>query len=137
MIRLVLDGALTVNWCFDGGENYPQAVLATLAEGEALVPPDWPLEVASLLKRAVVRALLTQEDAQTFLGLLEGLPIRARAVPLSSTEAFELLTGQGLSRHQAACLHLAHHGGLILATLDPRLRRAAGQLGVALFEPPA
>ncbi len=63
-------------WCFeDEAGDYADAVLASLATSEALVPAIWSLEVANVLLVAERRGRLTQADATRFVRLLRTLPI--------------------------------------------------------------
>jgi len=48
MRRFVLDCSVTMAWCFESeADGYTLAVLGALADGTAIVPPLWPLEVAT------------------------------------------------------------------------------------------
>jgi predicted nucleic acid-binding protein len=136
MRRFVLDCSVTMSWCFESeGDDYARAVLGALAEGGAVVPPLWPLEVANVLLVAERRRRVTRADAARFLGLLAELPL-AIAPPVA-VEDMGALIGLGrehaLSAYDAAYLHLALREHLPLATRDRGLRAAARSAGVAPF----
>jgi predicted nucleic acid-binding protein len=74
--RLVLDRSVTLAWYFaDEANAYADAVAQGLANGEALVPSLWPLEVANALLMGERRKRSTEAQAAAFLARLETLPI--------------------------------------------------------------
>ncbi len=77
MTRFVLDCSMTMAWCFED-EAWPRAdaVLAHLADGEALVPGLWPLEVANALAACERRERITTARIDELIGMLGSLPIR-------------------------------------------------------------
>ena len=76
MASLVLDGSVTLAWCFqDEGSAYADRVLDHLAERQALVPTLWRLEVANALVVGERRKRLDEARTATFLTLLGSLPI--------------------------------------------------------------
>src|SRR4051794_36900519 len=74
---LVLDNSVTMSWCFpDGHDPYGLDVLRAMATTAAAVPTLWPLEPANTLLVGERRGRMSQADSATFIGLLDGLPIR-------------------------------------------------------------
>ena len=133
---IVLDCSVTMAWCFeDENDDYSDGVLAALAEGEAIVPAIWPLEVANVLAAAERRRRLKEADSARFIELLSALPImvdegthdRALDVILSLARSF------GLSCYDAAYLDLAMRTGAHLATRDEALKAACIEAGAELF----
>ena len=80
------------------------------------------------------RKRIAQGDAGSFLELLLDLRI-ILTDPVSYDSVFTLAIRHGLTVYDAAYLDLAIREGLPLATLDKDLIAAAGQCGVAMFQP--
>jgi predicted nucleic acid-binding protein len=134
----VLDNSLTLAWCFEDEQGeYPLAVLRALDDGEALVPPLWPYEVANGLLVGERRGRLTPAETARVLALLASLPIRidAQAHERAQREVLELARREGLTSYDAAYLELAIREGLPIATLDRQLHDAAARVGVPEFRP--
>jgi hypothetical protein len=73
--RFVLDNSLTLSWYFEDERGpYSVATLGALHNGEALVPPLWPYEVANGLLMGERRGRITPTDTVRILGLLAALP---------------------------------------------------------------
>jgi predicted nucleic acid-binding protein len=140
MTRIVLDCSIAMAWCFeDEASPVADAVLASLAEREAAVPSLWPLEVANVLVLGERRGRITAAKAGRFLSLLSSLPIRVDdyAVHQAISELLNLARLHNLTAYDAAYLELAIREGGDMATLDDRLRQAAVNAGVRLFEVPS
>jgi predicted nucleic acid-binding protein len=138
MNGLVIDSSVTLAWSLeDEQDDYADAIMDALAEGEAVVPPLWPYEIANALRMAERRGRITPTDTVRILGLLEPLPIRVSAADheRARREVLDLARQEGLTVYDAAYLELAMRQGLPLATLDDDLREAAGRVGVPLFAP--
>lgn len=136
---VVIDSSVSIAWCFpDEKDQYSQGVLEALASIRAFVPYLWHLEVANTLIVGERRKRSTQANTVTWLGFLEALPIAVDEE--TSVHAFgstlNLARDHNLSAYDAAYLELAMRLGLPLATLDDRLRVAAGNVGVPLFDVP-
>jgi predicted nucleic acid-binding protein len=132
----VLDNSVTMSWCFpDEHDSYARDVLKALPGTAASVPTIWPLEVANILLVGERRGRISQADSATFIGLLEGLPIRidAETSEHAMKASLNLARAQGLSVYDATYLELALRRGLPIATLDGKLKQAAANLGVSLF----
>ena len=135
----VLDNSVTMSWCFpDEQDPYARDVLKALPNGAAAVPSLWPLEVANILLVGERRGRINQADTATFIGLLEGLPIRIddETSDHAMRASLHLARAQNLSVYDASYLELAMRRGLPLATLDARLKAAATAVGVAVYSAP-
>lgn len=137
-MNFVLDATVALSWGFQGeGGGYAQEVLDSLAGGEALVAPVWPMEISNGLATAEGLGRLEPTETTQFLNLLLALPIRID--PLEQRRVFEtahrLARSHELPAADAAYLELAIREGLPLATLDARLRNAAAREGVRVFSP--
>ena len=136
MKRLVLDASVTMAWCFeDECDEYADAVLGALEQGEAFVPCVWPLEVANVLLVAERRERLSAAAAAQFLTLVSGLGVEvvhdSPARNWSATR--DLARRVGLSAYDASYLDLAMRVGLPLATRDDRVRAACTTVGLPVF----
>lgn len=126
-----------MTWCFDD-EASPagDAVLARLAQVEAVVPMQWQLEVTNVLLVAERRGKITEAQAARFLELLGRLPIQVDDTPVDITGVLALGRRHGLSAYDAQYLWLAERRAASLATLDGRLAEAARAAGVPLLLDP-
>ncbi len=134
----VLDSSIAMAWSFeDETSPYADSVLDFLRKARALVPILWPLEVANALLMGERRQRSTEADSLRWIAILSSLPIRVD--PDSGTRAWSdtmtLARLHGLTAYDAAYLELAVRQSLPLATLDTRLRTAAGTIGVTLLKP--
>lgn len=134
----VADASVAVGWVHPAqATTETAAMLDALGEGATLeVPALWPLEVANALVVLVRRRKLTEDERQTGLGWLRGLPVRIDpdAASLAFSRLSELATRHQLSVYDAAYLELAQRRKLALACQDGPLRKAAKQAGVTLWE---
>ncbi len=124
---------MTVAWCFqDQADAESEAALEALADGEALVPAIWPLEIANVLLVAERRRRLSRAEAGGFLDLLGALPIVVEEVSFhgATTGVLSRAREHGLSAYDAAYLDLAARKGLPLATRDAALRAARRKAGI-------
>jgi predicted nucleic acid-binding protein len=135
---IVVDASVALAWALpDEISTYADAVLA-LAETEGVhVPELWPREVANGLAIAYVRQRITVEQEQEFIAALFRLTIK-----LEQPDALQVIREgaaaarqYSLAAYDAAYVELASREGLLLATLDSRMRDAAGKAGIRLFEP--
>ena len=132
----VVDNSVVMAWCFeDEASSYTEGVLDQLRGTQAVVPVIWPLEATNVLLIAERRDRLTEAQAAHFAQLLQGLPILVEEADVARTLGPILAVGRAhrLSAYDAAYLELAARQGLPLATQDSRLRKAAGNAGVALL----
>jgi predicted nucleic acid-binding protein len=135
--HFVLDCSVTMGWVFSDEEtDYTEAVLNSLAESRAIVPYLWELEVANVLIVAERRGRITQAQTAHALSLLGSLPILIDT-PIAKqglTTIPTLAREHQLSAYDAAYLELALREGVAIATLDPKLERAAHNCGVKIHE---
>ncbi|MBT9559508.1 MAG: type II toxin-antitoxin system VapC family toxin [Myxococcales bacterium] len=131
-MRFVLDNSVLVAWAFDEESDYANAVGASLAQHQALVPAVWPLEFANTLLVAERRGRLTETSARQLrdhmLGL--GIVVVPDHPPRVLTDVLALARLHGLTAYDASYLDLAMREGVPLATLDSRLAEAARRAGV-------
>ena len=133
----VVDNSVVMAWCFeDEASPYTEGVLDRLQETAAVVPAIWPLEVANVLLMAERRDRLTEAQNAHFAQLLQVLPIAVEEADVARILGAVLAVARAhrLSAYDAAYLELAARQGLPLATQDGRLRKAAGNAGVALLQ---
>lgn len=136
MSSFVLDASVAIAWCFED-ESTPasRALLASLPEGSAVVPPLWHCEVANALLTAERRGRIDAPSAAHFLRLLERLPIHTDSE--STGHAFgatqQMARTHALTAYDAAYLELAHRLALPLATRDEALAQAARAAGIRLL----
>lgn len=130
----MLDASVTLAWAFeDEADGYSDSVLGALANGEAVAPGLWSLEVANVLAVGERRGRLTPADSARFVALLESLPIRVEIAPESMGEIVTLARETHTSAYDAAYLALAMRRGLPIATRGAALAEAASTRGVAVF----
>jgi len=133
--RFALDCSMTMAWCFeDEATPYSESVLEALADGEAVVPPIWTLEVANVLVVGERKKRLLPAQSLRFVELLQSLPITTDPDVRPLGELLGLAREQGLSSYDASYLDLAVRTGLPLASLDGHLLEAADRFGVARFK---
>ena len=134
----VADASVAVGWVHPAqATRKTAAMLDAFGEGATLeVPALWPLEVANALLVLVRRRKLTEDERQTGLGWLRGLPVRIdpEAAALAFSRLSELAAAHQLSVYDAAYLELAQRRKLALACQDGPLRQAAQLAGVTLWE---
>ena len=132
MAVLVLDCSATVAPFLPGEE--PVTSLRELAEGGAIVPSNWRLEVGQALLVAERRRRISTEDRRTILRELALLPIKVdeQTGERAWRETLAFAEAETLSLYDAAYLELAVRSGLPLATKDRALAAAAMRCGVAV-----
>jgi len=124
--RFALDCSMTMAWCFeDEATPYSESVLEALAEGEAVVPPLWSLEVANVLVVGERKKRLLPAQSLRFVELLQSLPITLDADVRPLGEILGLAREQGLSSYDASYLDLA--GPHRSAPGQPRWPSAGGR----------
>jgi predicted nucleic acid-binding protein len=137
-MSFVLDATVALSWAFDGeGGGYAEEVLDALAAVEATVSPIWPIQISNGLATAERLGRLEPAESTTFLSLLQSLPIRIDS--LDARRVFDathrLARTHRIPTSDATYLDVALRLGLPLATLDSRLRDAAGREGLRIFSP--
>lgn len=138
-MRFVLDNSVTMRWLFGDGsptdQAYAKHVLASIADGNVLVPGVWSLEVANVIARAESKYGLTEARSSEFIHALQQMHIQVD--PETSDHAMrntlQLARRYNLSAYDAAYLELALREGLPLATLDAGIEKAAKKAGARRF----
>ncbi len=136
MESLVLDASVAMTWCYpDEHSDLAYKVLDAMEHRQAVVPSLWAVEVANALVAGERRERLTSSGIARFLELLKGLPIETDIQTASRAlgDTLQLARRHGLSAYDAAYLELATREGLVLATLDTKLKTAAEAAGVKIF----
>jgi predicted nucleic acid-binding protein len=133
---LAIDASIALNWCFpDEHDTYAYAVLDALENTSAMAPSLWAIELANAIAMGEKRKRLTRGEATRFLALVGSLPIHIDSQ--TAVRAFDhtlpLARTYVLTAYDAAYLELAMREGLVLATLDDQLRKAARKAGVKVF----
>jgi len=134
----IVDASVAVGWVHPAqATTETDAMLDAIAGGATLeVPALWPLEVANALLVLVRRRKLTEEERQTGLGWLRGLPLRIdqEMAVLAFSRLSELSTKHRLSVYDAAYLDVAQRRKLPLGCKDGPLQEAAKHAGVRLWK---
>ena len=138
MTRFVLDGSMTMSWCFaDESDDSSAEVLRRLDEDEAVVPSIWPLEVANVLLVGERKRRIKAADSEAFVTDLAQLSIHVE--PEDPRRILDvvlpLARKHQLTSYDASYLDLAMRASLPLASRDEPLRRAARAEGVVLLNP--
>ena len=133
MSVFVLDCSVAAAWLFED-EATPEtdALLDQLADGAALVPLHWRLELGNMLVQAERRRRIAPAQAAASVEFVDSLPIEVDAETdrRSFREVLALARSASLTTYDAAYLELALRSGLALATQDKALVRAAQGLKV-------
>lgn len=140
MTAVVIDASVALAWCFEDEKSaYAEAVLDALRRHPAVVPSLWALEVGNVLTIAKRRKRITAKQFEDAVAVLRELPVRVDETGSDAIwERVQPLAEQhDLTVYDAAYLDVAVRLGLPLASLDLRMRRAASNARVGLFEPEA
>ena len=133
-MSVVIDTSVTMTWCFeDEATPSTEDILDLVVAEGALASPLWTLEVTNVLISAERRGRLTEAQSARFVNLLMQLPITIAPDCPTPAVVLGLARTHGLTTYDASNLWLAEARGLPLATLDVRLRRAAGTAGVSVL----
>ena len=128
MSVFVLDCSVAAAWLFeDEATAETDALLDQLANGAALVPLHWRLELGNVLVQAERRGRITPAQVAASVEFVNRLPIEvdAETDTRSFREVLALARSTNLTTYDAAYLELAQRRGLSLATQDRALVRAA------------
>jgi len=134
-VSVVLDGsAALAHALHDERGDRIARLFEAVAEGGAVVPGLWHLEVANGLEMAVRRKRLSRGDADDILGDLAhyAIEVDGETHRRAWAETRRLAREHRLTLYDAAYLELAERRKLPLATLDADLAKAAKRQGVAL-----
>jgi predicted nucleic acid-binding protein len=132
-VSVVLDASMALAWCF-ADERTPEVEAAStiVAEGGAIVPALWRLEVANGLQSGVRRQRLTSNSRDELLRAFGDMDIKTdtETARLAWSATLSLADRHGLSVYDACYLELATRLTLPIASLDRALRSAASQEGL-------
>lgn len=135
-MNLVLDGSVTLAWCF-ADETTPaiDALMLRVAREGATAPAIWRLEVANGLRSAMRRGRVTKETRDGHLADLRDMNIESdpETDRFAWSTTLRLADRHGLTPYDASYLELALRLNLPLASLDRALRDAAQAEGVPLL----
>ncbi len=122
-MTLVVDATVVASALIDDG---PEGVWAVeqLEAGPLVAPHHMPVEVASVLRRAVLRGRISQSLAA--LALRDFLDLRIELVAFSPFAGRAWALRDNVSPYDAWYVALAESLGTTLVTLDARLTRAPG-----------
>jgi predicted nucleic acid-binding protein len=134
----VLDASVALRWFLDHPvPAYANRVKQSFLTGlRAVVPALWHLEMSNGLVVAERRSILTSADVDQAAIDIEQLLAQAvdtESDVVSVRQARTMARAFQLSAYDAAYLDLARRERLPLATLDDKLRAAAGRAGVELL----
>jgi predicted nucleic acid-binding protein len=133
----IADASVAIAWVHPAQATSETAAMLDAIEAGALleVPALWPLEVANALTVLVRRRKLTDDDRQTAITWLRGLPLRVdhEMASLAFSKLSEVASAYRLSVYDAAYLELAERRSLVLACKDGPLKKAAKQRGLHLW----
>ena len=136
--QFVVDNSVVMSWCFeDEWNSYSEAVLDSLADGEAFVPGIWPLEVGNVLLVAERKKRLSEASVVRFLELVSSLPlsVEQETPDRMLKEIISLAREQGISTYDASYLDLAMRMDLPMSTLDASMQKAARRLQIPAYKP--
>jgi predicted nucleic acid-binding protein len=137
MATVVIDASIASAWCFpDEQTDYTRAVLLAVSSSavDAVAPRLWAYEIRNSVLMGLRRGRISKADSEQFLTSLNDLNVRLRE-PASYDAVFALAREHGLTFYDAAYLNIAIEDGLLLASLDGQLVRAAQKVAVPLFQP--
>jgi predicted nucleic acid-binding protein len=130
----VLDTSVTLGALFkDEQDAYSLAVLGTLDEALAVVPPLWHLELGNILGRALKARRITAPDLAQSWERLGALGIQVIPTPDDARYWAERSLEWDLSSYDCCYLDLARQQRLPIATKDAPLAAAARRIGVSLY----
>jgi len=133
---IVLDCSVVLTWFFED-ESDPGAdiALSQLSKTKAVVPPLWFFELSNAILVAERKKRLSEADAARIIELIGDLPIATDMDTAANAlqETRLLAKEHNLSVYDAAYLELAMREGLLLATLDKNLEKAAKKAGVKVL----
>lgn len=135
-MSVVLHYSATAAWIFnEETTGAVRTLFDRVADGGAVVPALWRLEVANTLTVAVRRGRIDAELRRAALADLALLDVTVdqHTDDQAWSETLNLADRFSLSLYDAAYLELARRRDLPLATLDHDLRKAGGAIGLKLL----
>lgn len=130
----VLDTSVTLGALFkDEQDAYSLAVLSTLPDVAAVVPPLWHLELGNILGRALKSGRIERAGLALSWERLGAFGIRTVALADDARHWAERSLEWSLTAYDCCYLELARQQRLPLATKDAPLAAAARRIGVSLY----
>jgi len=132
---VVLDTSFALAWALEeAGLEKRKAVLDRIITHGAIVPGIWFLEVANALLQLERRGVLSVKVEKVFASLWNfRLDVDKHTHDRAWSRILVLARRHGLSAYDATYLELATREGLVLATLDKALAKAAGGEGILVL----
>ena len=135
MKAVVADASLCGAWILDDEASAAaDRLLQDILSGQShlIIPALWHYEMTNLLRSAVRRKRLSEDDAQTALETLAAIPLyqEDQPDPMARNRLFHLSRQFSLSAYDAAYLELADRLKIPLLTGDQALQKAARHLGL-------
>lgn len=130
----MLDCSVTMSWCFeDENTEKSKQILLFLKNKKAIVPCIWSLEVINVLKIAENKNRISNLMSNTFINLLNALPIEIdpNFNFLLNKSVLELIHKYPLSAYDASYLEIATRYNVPLISFDKVLCEAAKKEGVS------
>lgn len=131
-MNVVLDASATALAFRDERSDALLAVLRKVETDGVLVAPNFRQEVVQALLKGVRLERLTEEDAESFLELVDGWSLQAVADD-SLSGLFRFCHTVDVTAYDVGALQLAVRRGLALATVDGPLAKAAKTLRVKVL----
>ena len=136
MTSAVIDASVTGPLILaDEAGDISDRLLSVFADGQAVVPQHWRLEIANLGLIAVRKRRVSIAELEQGLKLLDEFQIVIDSETGRSAwnRSLDLAALHGLTSYDAAYLELAKRRSLQIATRDANLAKAADREGVLLF----
>jgi predicted nucleic acid-binding protein len=95
----------------------------------------WECELANVARTAVVKGVLSEEDARLAISYVLGLPVSVDRTAVAPDRLLAIALAHGLTAYDAAYLELALRHKLPIAARDGKLKIAAEKSGVGLIKP--
>ena len=133
---VVLDASVALAWLLpDEASEAADALANRIADDAAVVPAIWTLEIGNALLTAERRGRISRKERERCVDLLSAIPIAIDTpVPLAKlSDLAKLAADHELTMYDASYLLLARDRGLVLATIDQRMRKAASKLRIGVL----
>jgi predicted nucleic acid-binding protein len=135
---VILDASIALAWIFQDEESdYADRVQQTVKEQGAFASTLFPLEVCNGLLVGERDKRCTEAESTRWLTLLYAFPLTSDAYGITdifSQEVLCLARKYALTAYDATYLELAQRLHFPLATLDIKLKKAAKQAEVSVFQ---
>ena len=132
----VVDCSMVLAWCFEDEQtDATRQLFDEMADGTAIVPSLWFVEVANALATSERKRRITPRKSAEFVDVLDmfDIEIDDDGVVLAYQRLVPFCRLYGLTAYDAAYLELAVRRKSPLASLDESLRGAARKLGVEVL----